>query len=67
MPDRIKGQLGDRMVTRALDALERPGWFSGSGNYGIKQPYDMWRRAMRRSLEAAFEELLRAPEPNDAD
>lgn len=60
---RVTGKLGDRMVNAALDALERPGFFHHSGNYGIKQPLDMWRSAMRRSLEAAFDELLKEPEP----
>ena len=66
MAERITGDLGRRMVDRALEALmPRDGIFSGwQGNatdLGVTWPRSIWRSRMRSALEASFDELLREP------
>lgn len=64
--ERITGALGKRMTEAALTALMPPsdsgvfgGWAGGATDLGVQWPRDSWRHAMRRALEAAFNELLK--------
>jgi hypothetical protein len=63
--ERIRGETGDRMVEAALLKLipGEPGWgWAGQAtDLGVTTYRSDWRRRMRSALEAAFDELLKAP------
>lgn len=62
--ERIRGEVGDRMIDVGLTALLDDLWTGNAGSIGLTQPRRDWRAGMKAALEVAFDELLKEP-PHD--